>query len=451
MHKLAVSVAEFSPERLLAVLRDLPETPCYWVALSGGLDSRVLLEAMAALRGVLDRPLWAAHVDHGLHPDSGTFAAFCEGVCTGLGVPLHTLRVDARAAPGASPEAHARTLRYRALRGVVGAGDVLLTGHHRDDQAETVLLQLLRSAGPHGLAAMPRSTPWEGAWLCRPLLDFPRQALSEFARARGLQWIEDPSNDSARFERNILRHQVIPILERRWPAITRTLAQVADRQADAAAVLDAMASEDLKAVRCGCEGALSASALSLLSPSRRRNLLRAWLREAGLPPPPAGRLRELAGPFLEAARDRQPRVSWSGVEVRRYRDAVYAMPAWVAPDPVHVFPWDVRERLALPGGVLRAEAAVGAGLQQALCRPGTVAVRWRRGGERCRPAGHPHTRPLKHLLQEAGMPPWRRDRLPLVYLGDRLAAVAGLWVCEPCAAGPGEPGWVLRWEATQGR
>ncbi|MGH8478805.1 MAG: tRNA lysidine(34) synthetase TilS [Gammaproteobacteria bacterium] len=419
--------------------------------MSGGLDSRVLLEAMAALRVVLDLPLLAAHVDHGLHPDSGAWAAFCAETCAGLGVPLHTLRMDARAPPGASPEAYARTLRYQALRGVVGAGDVLMIGHHRDDQAETVLLQLLRSAGPHGLAAMPRCTSWEGAWLCRPLLDFPRQALREFAVARGLRWIEDPSNDSARFERNFLRHQVIPILGRRWPAIARTLAQAADRQADAAAVLDTMASEDLQGVRCGGEGALSASAMRALSLPRRRNLLRAWLRAAGLPPPPAGRLRELAGPFLDAARDRQPRVSWSGVEVRRYRDAVHAMPAVVAPHPVHVFPWDLRERLALPCGVLYVEAAVGAGLKQALCRPGTVTVRWRGGGERCRPAGHSHTRPLKRLFQEAGIPPWRRDRLPLVYLGDRLAAVAGLWVCEPFAADPGEPGWALRWAAAEGR
>jgi tRNA(Ile)-lysidine synthase len=237
-------VSAFSPERLLAVLRDLPETQCYWVAVSGGLDSRVLLETMAALRAVLDAPLSAAHVDHGLHPDSGTWAAFCAEACAGLGVPLHTLRMNAHAPPGASPEAYARTLRYQALRGVVGAGDVLLTGHHRDDQAETLLLQLLRSAGPHGLAAMPRCTPWEGAWLCRPLLDFPRQALREFARARGLRWIEDPSNDSPRFERNFLRYRVIPILEQRWPAIARTLAQAADRQADAAAVLDTMAAED---------------------------------------------------------------------------------------------------------------------------------------------------------------------------------------------------------------
>ena len=149
----------FSPERLLAVLRELPKTQCYWVAVSGGLDSRALLEAMAALRAVLDAPLSAAHVDHGLHPDSGTWAAFCAEACAGLGVPLHTLRINAHPPTGASPEAYARTLRYQALRGVVGAGDVLLTGHHRDDQAETVLLQLLRSAGPHGLAAMPRCTP----------------------------------------------------------------------------------------------------------------------------------------------------------------------------------------------------------------------------------------------------------------------------------------------------
>jgi tRNA(Ile)-lysidine synthase len=445
-------VPTFSPQRLLAVLRDLPETRCYWVAVSGGLDSRVLLEAMAALRAVIDAPLWAAHVDHGLHPDSGTWAAFCAEACAGLGVPLHRLRINAHPAAGASPEAYARTLRYQALQEVVGVGDVLLTGHHRDDQAETVLLQLLRSAGPHGLAAMPRCTPWEGAWLCRPLLDFPRRALREFAVARGLQWIEDPSNDSTRFERNILRHQVIPILGRHWPAISRTLAQAADRQADAAACLDTMASEDLQGVRRGCEGALSQSALRALSLPRRRNLLRAWLRADGLPPPPAGRLRELAGPFLDAARDRQPRVSWSGVEVRRYRDAVYAMPALVALDPLHVFPWDPRKRLALPCGVLDAEAAIGAGLKQALCRrPGTVTVRWRSGGERCRPTGNPHTRPLKHLFQEAGIPPWRRDRLPLVYLGDQLAAVAGLWVCEPFAAGPGEAGWALRWEAAEGR
>ncbi len=435
-----------SPERLLAVLRDLPKTPCYWVALSGGLDSRVLLEAMAALGPALAAPVRAAHIDHGLHPDSQAWAVACAEICAGLGIPFHSVRIDARAAPGASPEAHARALRYRALRAVMASGDMLLTAHHRDDQAETVLLQLLRSAGPHGLAAMPRCTSWEGAWLARPFLNLPRARLHAFALSRGLTWIEDPSNDSARFERNVLRHRVIPCLAERWPSIGRTLAQVADRQADAAKVLDDMASSDLEGARSAAEGALSASALCELSPARCRNLLRAWLREQGHPPPPAGRLRELCGPFLEAAPDRQPAVTWAGVTLRRYRDAVYALPAIPPWPPAHVFSWDGRAGLALPLGVLHGEAAIGAGIQQALIGPMALTVRRRGGGERCRPAGRPHTRRLKHLFQEAGIPPWRRDYQPLVYLDDRLAAVPGLWVCDPYAAGPGEPGRVLRWE-----
>ena len=447
---LPVPHVPFSPAALLGVVARLPAAPVYWVAFSGGLDSTVLLSALAERRADLPGELRAVHVNHGLHGDAGRWADHCQAACHLLGVPCQVVVVDARGGPGESPEAAARAARYRALAAVLGEGQALLTAHHRDDQAETLLLHLLRGSGPRGLAAMPERRLLGAGWLGRPLLAWSRGDLRTWAAMRGLGWLEDPSNRDERFDRNFLRRQVLPLLERRWPDVSRVLARDAALQAEAARLLEVLAEEDLARSGGPDPGTLSVSSLRGLSPERQRGVLRHWLRALGLPVPGATQLLHLVRDVLEARVDAVPRVRWSGVEVRRYRDALVARRPWPSPEAGEVWAWQPPEALRLPAGVLEARPEVGRGVGARWLEDRPALVRLRAGGERVRLPGRRHSRSLKKLLQAEGIPPWQRERLPLVYLGDELAAVADLWVCEPFAATPGEAGWLVHWTPTAG-
>lgn len=440
----------FTPDALLSVLQGFPAAPRYWVAYSGGLDSSALLHALARGRDRLPGELRAVHVDHGLHADAGRWAAHCEGVCAGLGVPFELRVVSAAGGAGESPEAAARDARYGALAAVLGRGDALLTGHNQDDQAETVLLHLLHGSGPEGLAGMPARRPLGRGWLLRPLLAWQRVALEAFARAAALDWIDDPSNRQDRFERNFLRNAVMPLLRRRWPAVSSVIARAAGHQADASRCLDALAGADLRRARGETPGTLSVSALGALPEPRRRAVVRAWLRGLGLPSPAAAHLDRVLRDAVDARPDATPRVAWPGAEVRRHRDTLMARVPAPAGAPVSGWRWSLGEALSLPGGVLDAQPGTGRGVSADRLGSGEVTVRLRRGGERCRLPGRGHRQALKKLLQAARVPTWARESLPLVYVDGELAAVADLWVCDPFAAKPGEAGWVIRWRPDRG-
>ncbi len=435
------------PGELAAFIDGLGEVEALVVACSGGLDSSVLLhlvhEALPACAGA--PRLRALHVNHGLQAEAAAWAEHCRALCAGLGVPLEVAEVDARPDPGESPEAAAREARYRVLAARLGPRDVLLTAHHRDDQAETLLLRLLRGSGVEGLAAMPAVRPLGRARHARPLLDLPRSELEAWARDRGLRWVEDPSNASLDPDRNYLRHEILPRLARRWPGAGRALARSAAHCAGAAAAVAALAARDLEAVAVEGGAALSIPGLAALPPARRAALLRHWLGRHGLPLPGRARLQEALDQALGSRADAQPRVAWAGAELRRHRDRLYAMAPLPPLEPGWSRPWDPAEAVALPQPRqrLRARPAVGAGLALARLQGRSLGLRLRRGGERIRPAGARCSRPLKDLLREAGLPPWIRARLPLVEVDGHLAAVADRWVCEGFAAGPGEPGLVL--------
>ncbi|VFM98080.1 MAG: tRNA(Ile)-lysidine synthase [Candidatus Kentron sp. G] len=438
-----------SPDLHRTILNQLGNMPLarrYWVAYSAGMDSHTLLSAMARVRDQLpDARVGAIHVNHGLQPEADSWARHAEAVCHGLGIACRVLIADARAAPGQSQEAAARRARYGVMEAIVGSGEILLVAHHRDDQAETLLLQMIRGAGPRGLAAMPRLARFGAGWLARPLLDVPRAAIREYAKSQGLVWIEDKSNDDPRFDRNYLRHEILPRLQTRWPTISRTLGRVAAHQADMARQLDLLAREDLENLR-GSEGdTLSCHGLRRLPEYRQRNALHAWFRRLGLPAPNAVHLQRILADVLGAGPDRKPRVCWQGAQVRRYRDNLYAGAPLSRHDPGQVILWSLDGSLRLSHGRLEARRAVGAGLRAAACSGNKVEVRFRQGGERCRIAANAHTRLLKRLFQERGIVPWERDRTPLVFVEGQLAAVAGLWVCAPFEANGNEQGWVLQW------
>ena len=408
------------------------------LGLSGGLDSCVLLHLLAAARDQHSFRLHAVHVNHGISPNADDWTEFCAALCVSSEVAFSAERVDVPRDSGLGIEAAAREARYRVL--LAQPADAVVLAHHRDDQAETLLLQLLRGAGVKGLAAMPQLSSGRPAIL-RPLLDVPRSALETYADAHGLQWIEDESNLDLTYDRNFLRHHVFPEIEKRFPACRTTLARSAGHFAEAAELLDEVAAGD--AAIYVKESSLDIAGLRVLSGPRGRNLLRYWLSAHLASPPSTRRLQEVHRQLLNARADAQLRVVLEGGEVRRYRDmAIFEKNAGA--QPLHLT-WQGEQELKLAGGTLTFECITGQGIS-ARHVADRLEIRSRSGGERFRPDSRRPTRSLRHLLQEAGMPPWERQSLPLIYAADRLAVVPGIGVaCDLQAAG-GEEGWVICWK-----
>lgn len=386
------------------------------VAFSGGLDSTVLLHLAAADARLRERGLRAMHVDHGLHADSAQWAEHCRRQCEALSVSFTASRVEVR--PGGDGlESAAREARYGALGKARAAGEVIALAHHREDQAETVLLRLLRGAGD-GLAAMRPQRRFGAGWLWRPLLDLPRSKLRAYADQHGLRWLDDPSNASDRHDRNFLRQRVMPVLAERWPNASAALARSAGLVATQSDLLAAEDARRLAQVQGLDPHSLSVPALLGQPPAWRDRLLRAWLAGLGLPPLPTDALATLAAELLPARADARAEFAWSGAVIRRWRDLLHASRPLPPLAPDWNADWDGRAPLALPtGDRLKIEPAA------ALEAP--VRVRARQGGERIRLAGRDHHTELKTLLQSLGVPPWRRARLPLLFAADGELLAAG--------------------------
>lgn len=435
-----------TPQGLRAALAGLAAPPRWWIAYSGGLDSHVLLHLCSRLRAEdLEFPhLQAVHVHHGLHSEADAWAEHCQRICQSLDIPLMTLHVHAAAAHGESPEEAARRARYGAISAAMATGEALLTAQHADDQAETLLLQMLRGAGLAGLAGMPAKAVFPPGFLLRPLLHHSRQDLLDYACRHRLHWIEDPSNANTAFDRNFIRHQVLPLLQSRWPSAGRSLSRSAGHCAEALQQLDSLA-QDLYQVSVREDGqSLSIQRLVSLTLADQRLVLRQWLRQAGFRMPSAAVIGRILNEVLPAEADRMPVVAWREGEVRRYRDGLFLLPPATAFDGHAVLPWTGEDRLSLPqanGELQLTTPRPGRALDAAHWQKGPVEVRYRQGGERCRLAGRAGSHSLKHLFQEAGIPPWLRERAPLVYIAGELAAVADWWVAAPSAGSD----FSLRW------
>jgi tRNA(Ile)-lysidine synthase len=434
-----------NPHRLLATLKALPAAERCHLALSGGLDSCVLLHLLATLRESLPWRLQAIHVNHGLQVVADLWQAHCETLCEQYLIPLQVVQLSLAPTPGESLEAVAREARYLALAGHMGPGDLLLTAQHRDDQAETLLLQLMRGSGPAGIASMPAMSRFYSGWLARPLLDIPRSVIEAYARQHRLSWEEDPSNRDLRFDRNFIRHRVLPLLSERWPAATVTLSRAARFSGELLVLAKEEAEEDLTRARLGENGELSVTVLRRFNSIRLRNLLRHWIVETGAPLPNSRKLIRIEGEGVHGREDANPLIAWRGWEVRRYQDRLRLGRALPEFDSARTLDWENRTELSLPHGLGRLIAKPGpGGIDPQRWSHARIEVRFRRGGERCVPAGQAHHRALKKLFQEWAIPPWERGRWPIIYLDGELAAIPGLLVSRSFAA-TGEESIVIQW------
>lgn len=419
------------PDHLTARLADTP-APALCVAFSGGPDSTALLHALAALPH--GRALRALHVDHDLHPDSAGWADHAQAFCARLGVPCEVLRVVVDIDSGLGIEGSARHARYAALTAALQPDEWLLTAHHRDDQVETVLLKLLRGAGPEGLGGMRERRPLGPGELWRPLLALPRATLQDYLRTHALTGLEDPANADPRLARHALRHEILPRLAPHWPQAAESITRSAMLCREAADALQDVWLTAFEQLHDTATGSLDADGWRVLAPGLREPLLDHWLHGRGLRAPTGAQRAQILRQ-LDARDGRVPCIRWPGVELHVWRGRLWALPPAHAINPGWQASWDGGE-LPLPdGGTLS--------LAGALLQP--LTVRLRRGGERVRPAGDRHTRELRDLFQAGALPPWQRPACPLVYEGEELVAVADRWLSTRGQALLGAPGERLSW------
>lgn len=405
---------------LLERLGRLPAPKAYWVGFSGGADSTALLQALHESRENLPAPVRAVHFDHGLQPDSEEWTEHCREFCAARDIPLHTERLEIQRDGRISLEEAARNVRYRAVTALLDDGEMYLTAHHAEDQAETLFLNLMRGSGIEGLAAIPVLRTLERGWVARPLLDVHRGELEDFLERRNIAWLEDPSNLDRAFDRNFLRHELFPLLEARWPGVARRLVRTArNARAGSNALARFIEGETGRWLQDPLR--LPVSRLMAVDGGMRSLVLRHWLRRHEVPTLPEARMGEFLKQLANSHPDSQPAVAWDNWSIRRYRDDLWLQhdlpldgctsAPWTEGAEMPLGPESGRYRLQGPDTVIPRGWRVG---------PRTV-------GGRIRPSAEGHSRKIKHMLQAAAVPPWLRLGIPVLYWDDEPVAL-GDWL-----------------------
>ena len=418
---------------------------CRWlVGYSGGLDSHLLLHCLSKIVANFDGViLQAVHVNHQLQTQAEDWERHCQSTADQLKVSLQIERVNVDVHHSAGLEAAAREARYGVFKANLGENDVIFLAHHQDDQAETLLLRLMRGSGATGLSAMASSSHIETMRILRPLLGTSRAELEQYAEQHQLHWIEDPSNNDLRHDRNFIRREIIPLLNTRWPTAAGNIARSAELLRIESQQLEVLL-QPLYNEAVDDQLRIDSLYLQSLPDVTQGQLIRYWLKRLNLPYPSQVNLQRIIDEVVGAPKDGKPLVRWGSVEVRRYEGRLYGMEAQISFDSQQVLPWTFSEPLRVDGlGCVTAEKAQGCGLRLPEGNHELVTVKFRQGGEKCRLFLKGKNRPLKKLMHEYHIPPWLRDRTPLIYYGDQLVAVVGAWVCEEYGVLAGQAGYRL--------
>ena len=429
----------FDAQSLLKSLEQWPVPGKYWIAYSGGADSAALLYAMVGVKDQLKASVAAIHINHGLHEKANEWQNLCEAQCATLGISLTCKSVELTKQPRDSFEAQARNARYAAMKSAMQAGDMLLTAHHADDQAETLLLHLVRGAGLDGLSGIRPIHKQGDYWIARPFLATRRSELQQFLADQNGQSAEDPSNEDCSIRRNYMRHKVLPLLMQQWPAAIENLGRTAGHVQRASDLLNSAADTDL--AHCNAEHAniLDVERLCALDSERQALTIRQWARQNKLPLPEQRHLTELLRQLHDSDPESAFCVSWPGVDIRRYRGQLYIDTAMSPEPPLYEYEWDGRQPLQLP-------ASVGS-LQFDGKYPGSALhVQNRSGSEQLKITAQKHHRTLKHLFQQSAVPPWLRAHIPILFRNDQCLAAGDLWVDTTFASELAEFGVRLEWQ-----
>jgi len=414
------------------------------LALSGGIDSMVLLDGLAQLE--LDKThLQVVHVHHGLSAHADAWLDFCQQQCQDYGIRFSAKRV-VLSGLDKGVEAAARSARYAALSEFVCENTVLLTAQHQDDQAETLMLALKRGSGVRGLAAMPLTLPFSQGLLLRPLLAVTRSQIEAYAHQRQLTWVEDDSNSDQHFERNFLRLEVLPVLNKRWPSFNANVARSAQLCQQANQLLDDIAQEDLALVVLTSDS-LCLTALAKLSTARCNNVLRHWLRGFKLDMPSQAVLAQMLRQMFDAKSDSDPVVHCGEYTLRRYQQAIFIVPPMVDVSAV-ITHWNMAGALTLSGnlGFLQCSRCVGMPALRAPLVNEQVTVRYKvTGSDKAAPTNRDKRRTVKKLLQEHHIPTWQRQQRPYLFYNEQLVAAIGLWIDKQFIASNEQDAIAVNW------
>ena len=412
------------------------------VGFSGGLDSTVLLHALSQLESdKKDFQLSAFHINHQLQKNSDSWECFCQQFCEKYSIDFHSARVIIDNDNNSGTEAAARDARYNAFHEHLGEQELLLTAHHLDDHIETVFLKLLRGTGVEGARGILPLSNFKNLNIVRPLLVFDRDSLLSYAEKQGLTWVDDPSNALDQYDRNYLRHKILPLIEQRWPGYKRTINRFTQNVTDVNNVIHESVRKDYTKAFNENDTSLDLLALSELTVERQRLLLRFWIKKLGYKMPNQKHIQQILN-VINARHDANPQVCWDDVQIRRYQGKLFLFRS----DHTFImqeYHWDLLEPLHIPGvGTLDVLFVVGGGIKKDYFQQG-VHVKFRMGGEVCRPHKRSYTHTLKKLLQEKAIPPWQREKLPLIVIHNEIAAVLGEFYCDPFCATENEQGFEI--------
>ncbi len=406
------------------VKQNYPSTSIY-LAYSGGLDSTVLLHLLKNTQ----LPFQAVHVNHHLQAQANAWENFCKEKCQQLQIPCMVMHADIDQSQKQSVEEAARNERYRLLESLLDESTILVTAHHKNDVVETMLLNLIRGSGSMGLAAIPQEKKLGKGKLVRPLLNFTREELNEYAHKEDLQWIEDTSNQNLNFDRNYIRHKILPSILERWPSALQTIARAAELQVNTVECLTELAVQDLQFVKTTDDSKLNIYKLKKLSTVRLNNALRVWIQQHNMRVPSKKLLEQIVEDIITPKdMETSPVQCWEDGEIRRYRDELFLLQPLSKHDPKQEITWTLNQPLYIKS--LDQTLDVKELKQHGVMLPDSaqqLVVKFRSGGEQLKPIGKNHHRSLKNLFQESDIPPWKRDRIPLLYLDNRLISVYGYW------------------------
>lgn len=415
-----------TPEIIFSVLPS--QTERIFIAYSGGIDSHVLLHLSASIAEIKPK-ITAVYVHHGLQQEADAWDKHCELVCLDLDVSYQCLTVNAQKSIGQSPEEAARDARYHVFKSLLARNDVLLLAQHREDQMETVLLQLFRGAGVQGLSGMPLAIDFGSGTMCRPLLDVSKLEVQDYAECNSLDWIEDPSNESDEFDRNFLRNQILPQLKQRWPALDKTIARSARHCASSHAVMQDIAQDLLINIFDTIDCTLNISRLLELDVNRQYLVLRQWFASQKLRMPSEKNLKRILSEVVTAKLCGSPEVQGDGYCIRRYRNKLYCLTSGRDDKDMQEKNWPVgQKQLKLDDGTVLKLTEGTKGIAKTTWLDARVTVKYRTGNEKIRLPGREGRHTLKKLYQEKAIPPWQRHNIPLIYLNDELLAIADYWM-----------------------
>jgi len=447
-----VSGLKFSPERLQQSLEELLQASgvlstaplSFVVGLSGGVDSVVLLHALSSLLTPsspdISKPLFkikAIHVNHQLQSAADGWQSFCVSFCQKLNISIECVSVDATPSQGEGPEAAARNARYAAFKNLLCVDDILLTGHHLDDQIETVFLQMLRGTGVDGAAGIRQISVFNSTYLVRPLLRFSREEIESYASDNNLTWVNDPSNSETKYDRNYLRHEVLPVMEKRWPSYRQTVGRFSQHMRQTSELLKQISEQDYQETYNQKKGCLEIDGINNLSSQRKNNLIRHWINSLGYQSPSDKQLNEIYT-VIAAQDDACPVLYWGEAELRRFQNGLYLLNKNREKIPsdflINIPNWQQGQRVKIPGyGVLELVLSKGEGISPSRLLSENIQITIRKGGERCRPKSRNKSQSLKKIFQEENTPPWLRNNIPIVFIDEQIAAVVGEFYCAPFA------------------